>query len=135
MRHIIAAAFALALPALTLAAPQPARAQATLSVPIDQSVKVTFTGAARDVVVGNPAIADITLLETGGAIVLGKQSGLTMITAFDAGGRTVFSRRVLVTSGDDNRVTFYRGTTPNNLVCGSSCESVGGEARATPARP
>ncbi|MBN9320271.1 MAG: hypothetical protein BGN86_02335 [Caulobacterales bacterium 68-7] len=135
MRNIIAAAFALALPVLAVASPQPARAQATLSVPIDQTVKVGFTGAARDVVVGNPAIADVTLLEAGGAIVLGKQFGVTSVTAFDAGGRTVFSRQVLVTSGDDNRVTFYRGTARNTLVCGSSCEAVGGEVRSAPSRP
>ncbi len=127
-RLFIAAAIALALPAMALALPQTAHAQAalyggSLALPIDTSVKVGFAGSARDVVVGNPMIADVTLLESGGAIILGKEYGLTSITAFDAAGRTVFSRQVVVVAGADNRVAYFRGAQQNNYVCaGGACE-------------
>jgi hypothetical protein len=123
----VAAATALALAASSLL-PQEAHAQATLyggslSLPIDTSVRVGFAGSARDVVIGNPMIADVTLLESGGAIILGKEYGLTSITAFDAAGRTVFSRQVVVVAGTDNRVAYFRGAQQNNYVCADGvCE-------------
>jgi len=123
----VATAIVVLLPGLSLA-PREAHAQAalyggSLTVPIDTSVRVGFAGSARDVVIGNPMIADVTLLESGGAIVLGKEYGLTSITAFDAAGRTVFSRQVVVVAGADNRVAYFRGAQQNNYVCaGGVCE-------------
>jgi hypothetical protein len=136
---IVATAIAFTLPAVTLALPQKAHSQAalyggSLALPIDTSVKVGFAGSARDVVVGNPMIADVTLLESGGAIILGKEYGLTSITAFDAAGRTVFSRQVVVVAGDQNRVAYFRGAEQNNYVCaGGACERtpMPGEPRST----
>jgi Flp pilus assembly secretin CpaC len=132
MRHFLAAAaIAVALGASLGSAPF-ADAQeierASVSVPIDQSVRLTFAAPAADVVVANPAIADISLLGSGAAVVMGKAYGSTMITAFDAAGRTVFARQVVVVPGDTNRVALYRGTARSTFVCGTSCEQVGAQS-------
>jgi Flp pilus assembly secretin CpaC len=115
-RLLIAACFAL------LAAPALAQTAQQLSVPVDQSVRVGFSGRARDVVIGNPAIADVTLLDAGAAMILGKAYGVTNITAFDAEGRTIFSRKVVVVAGDDNQLAYYRGAQLNNYFCAARCE-------------
>jgi Flp pilus assembly secretin CpaC len=126
-RLLIAACLAL------IAAPALAQPAAQLSVPIDQSVRVGFSGRARDVVVGNPAIADVTLLDAGAAMILGKAYGVTSIAAFDAEGRTIFSRKVVVVAGDDNQLAYYRGAQLNNYTCAARCEkATGPQGAATP---
>jgi Pilus formation protein N terminal region len=120
--------------ALALCAPLVAHAQlAPLTVQIDSSIRTAFAGKARDVVIGNPMIADVILLDSAGAVITGKEYGTTTITAFDADGRTVFARQVTVTSNDEGHIAYFRGAELNNYGCASRCERtpMPGEPRQT----
>lgn len=109
-----------------------AQAQALLA-PVDQAVAVNLPGNAADVVVGNPAIADVQLLNARQAIVLGKGYGVTSLQVFDALGRSIFARQIVVSSADQNRVTYYRGPAVASYACAPRCEAVGKSDDANPA--
>jgi len=109
--------------ALVLSAFTPAAALAqSLAVNIDQAARVSLTRPARDVVVGNPAIADVTILDNHHLMVTGKSYGVTNIMVADDTGRTIFSRQVVVSAPDANRISLYRGPDIYNYACSPRCE-------------
>lgn len=99
----------------------PALAQ-SLSVPIDQTALVSLPAAARDVIIGNPLIIDVNLLNARNAVVMGKAYGVTSLQVFDEHGRSIYARQIVVSASDDNRVTFYHGPNVTNYACGPRCE-------------
>ena len=110
----------------------------TLVAPLDQSITLTFPGAVRDIVVGNPAVADVNLLNARAAVLIGKAYGITTVQAFDADGRSIYARQVVVSSTDDNRVSYLRGGAETNFVCAARCERAAAPAAgqaATPSAP
>ncbi len=114
-------------------APTAALAQ-SLAVNIDQAARVSLGRAARDVTVGNPAIADVTVLDDRHLMVTGKSYGVTNIMVADASGRTIFSRQVVVSAPDANRISLYRGPDIYNYACSPRCERtpMPGERGASP---
>jgi Flp pilus assembly secretin CpaC len=111
-------AFAVAAATLVAAA---AQAQ-TLVAPIDQSISVSFPAAARDIVVGNPQIVDVNLLDSRNAVLIGKSYGVTSVQVFDTNGRSIFARQVVVSSANDNRVSYFRGGVETSFACAPRCE-------------
>lgn len=99
----------------------PALAQ-SLAVPIDQTAVVSLPAAARDVIIGNPLIIDVNLLNARNAVVMGKAYGVTSLQVFDEHGRSIYARQIVVSASDDNRVTYYRGPNITNYACGPRCE-------------
>ncbi|WP_374655994.1 pilus assembly protein N-terminal domain-containing protein [Phenylobacterium sp.] len=116
--------------ALTLAfAAGPALAASTMVVPIDQSAAVSLPRGTRDVLIGNPAIADVNVLDPGKAIVLGKGYGVTNMIVVDQLGRTVMERQIVVTA-PEGRVSVIRGSKVDDYACAGGCER---EQRKAPA--
>jgi Flp pilus assembly secretin CpaC len=105
---------------LTFAA-APALAQ-SIDVPIDQSRRVTLSGVAASIAVGNPAIADVTVMDGRNLLVTGKGYGVTSLLALDRNGRAILERRVVVSAPDEGRVSVYRGPNVQEYACGSVCE-------------
>ena len=103
MRHF---AFALAALALTGAVSSPVLAE-SLAVPIDQSTVITLPAAARDVVIGNPLVIDVNLLNARNAVVLGKAYGVTSLQVFDDQGRSIYARQVVVSVSLRRRLFFH----------------------------
>lgn len=93
-----------------------------LAVSKDQSKVIKLTGAASTVVVGNPAIADVTMQDANTAFITGKGFGTTNVIAMDADGRQIASFRVVVTSTTDRSVTLIRGREQITLSCAPRCE-------------
>lgn len=106
--------------ALLLSAPA-VSAQSRLSVQIDHSERVQLRGAAGSVIVGNPAIADVTVVDSNTLFVTGKGYGVTEIIAVDAIGRTIFQSQVVVTGGSAGSVRVWRGANVSEMACSSSC--------------
>ena len=102
----------------------------TISAPIDQGVRINLPAGARDVMVGNPAIADISVVDSRTAVVQGRSYGVTNLMILDARGRTLMDSQVVVTAPDVNRVSVYRGpqaggaSVPHvvNYSCAGRCE-------------
>ena len=116
----IAAAFAaaalVAIPAVVVAQ------AASLNVGIDQARRVQLRGPAGSVIVGNPQIADVTVVDANTLYITGKGYGVTEVVAVDPIGRTVFQSQIVVTAGDgDGRVRVWRGAQATEMACGSSC--------------
>jgi hypothetical protein len=112
---------AIALAALALAVAAPAVAQ-TLQVPIDQTTTISLPAAARDVVIGNPTMIDVDLLDARNAVVMGKAYGVTSLQVFDDHGRSIYARQVVVSAADNNRLSVYRGANVYNYACSPRCE-------------
>jgi hypothetical protein len=122
MRQIL---FSLALalaPSVTLAA--------SLGVPLDQSALISLPAPARDVIVGNPAIADVSVSDQRHIIVTGKGPGVTNLVVTDAAGRTIFSRQIVVGGSTADRVAMISGATITHYACAPVCEAVGSDASA-----
>jgi Flp pilus assembly secretin CpaC len=95
---------------------------ASLSVEIDQAQRVQLRGPAGSVIVGNPAIADVTVVDANTLYITGKGYGVTEVVAVDAGGRTVFQSQVVVTDGAGaGRVRIWRGAQATEMACAASC--------------
>lgn len=138
MFHPLRLAAALAATAL-LAAPAAVLAQSgRLNVEIDQATRVQLRGPAGSVIVGNPAIADVTVVDANTLYITGKGYGVTEVVAVDTIGRTVFQSQVVVTAGDGGgRVRVWRGPQATEMACASSCSpsvrGTSGPADAAPA--
>ncbi|HTX51364.1 MAG TPA: pilus assembly protein N-terminal domain-containing protein [Caulobacteraceae bacterium] len=133
-----------ALIALTLAFSPALASAASLSVPLDQSLRLTLTSAAHDVIVGNPGIADVSVADDHHLIVTGKQDGMTNLIVTDQRGRTIFDRQIVVHGGGaGDAVTLITGATATTYACAPTCETTTGApsvyglaaAPASPAAP
>ena len=122
--------------AVLLAGPSLAVAQSgRISVEIDQAQRVQLRGPAGSVIVGNPEIADVTVVDANTLYITGKGYGVTEVVTVDPIGRTVFQSQVVVTAGDGSgRVRVWRGAQATEMACASSCSpSVRGTAGPAPA--
>ncbi|MBI2261768.1 MAG: pilus assembly protein N-terminal domain-containing protein [Caulobacterales bacterium] len=106
-----------------LAGPGLAVAQSgRISVEVDQAQRVQLSGPASSVIVGNPAIADVTVVDANTLYITGKGYGVTEVVAVDPIGRTVFQSQVVVTAGDGaGRVRVWRGAQSTEMACATSC--------------
>ena len=109
--------------AAVLFAPAIGTAQSgSLNVEIDQTQRIQLRGPAGSVIVGNPAIADVTVVDANTLYITGKGNGVTEIVAVDTIGRTVFQSQVVVTDGaGSGRVRVWRGGQATEMACASSC--------------
>ncbi len=109
--------------AAVLFAPAVGTAQSgSLNVEIDQTQRVQLRGPAGSVIVGNPAIADVTVVDANTLYITGKGNGITEIVAVDTIGRTVFQSQIVVTDGaGSGRVRVWRGGQATEMACASSC--------------
>ncbi len=104
-----------------------ALAAPALVVPIDQSTPLPLPRGARDVLVGNPAIADVAVLDAGKAVVSGRGYGVTNLVVIDQLGRTVMERQVVVAAPSAGRVSVIRGPRIEEYACAGGCERSGGD--------
>ena len=95
---------------------------------------------AGSVIVGNPAIADVTVVDSNTLYITGKGYGVTEIVAVDTIGRTVFQSQIIVTDGaGSGRVRVWRGGQATEMACAQTCapsiraSSNGPAATAAPA--
>jgi Flp pilus assembly secretin CpaC len=116
---------------LALIVATPAAAAEALSVRMNQNAAVRLASPARSVVVGNPAIADVTMLDARSMMVVGKSYGVTNVIVIDAGGRTILDRQVVVTA-PDSAMTYFKGGQTQTFACAERCEALG-EATGAPA--
>lgn len=135
----------LLLAAAFIALASPVAAQ-TLVVPIDHSQRLSVQGSAAAVVVGNPQVADVTVVDSHTVFVSGRGYGETDVVVLDGAGRTIFNGEVLVAAPAGGRVSVYRGSARTDMACAPGCAvsyrsptgggasgSAGGTATAAPA--
>ncbi len=106
----------------------------SMNVEIDQAQRVQLRGPAGSVIVGNPEIADVTVVDANTLYITGKGYGVTEVVAVDTIGRTVFQSQVIVTAGSGSgRVRVWRGGQATEMACAASCSpSLRGTSGAAP---
>lgn len=65
-----------------------------IAVPMDEVRTISFDRPISTVYVGNPAIADVTMIDSTHAFILGKSFGATNLLALDAKGTQVSNQHV-----------------------------------------
>ena len=121
---LTAALFALGVAAAAQAQSRP------LNVEIDHATRVQLRGPAGSVIVANPRIADVTVVDANTLFITGKGYGVTEVIAVDALGRPLFQSQVVVSAGSNGSVRVWRGGQATEMACGSSCSP---SVRAVPA--
>ena len=111
---------------MSLLAAAPVLAQGGLSVRTDQAVRIALPSPAKDVAIGNPAIADVVVLDERNILVVGKAAGTTNVVVIDRAGRLILDRSVVVASSDVGAVTVFKGGNVSQYACAPRCEMTEG---------
>lgn len=93
-----------------------------LVVPIDHSTRLTVLGTAASVLVGNPNVADVTVVDSHTLFVQGRGYGETDIVVLNERGDTLYTGEVVVGASSSNRVSIYRGSQRTDLACAPGCQ-------------
>jgi hypothetical protein len=112
------------LATVLVASTAPAFAAGEVTLALDEVHTLTFKNPVGTVYVGNPAIADITMIDARHAFVQGKAYGRTNIVALNRDGAQVFNSGVNVTGQESSgTVVLNRGAQRITLNCaGNRCE-------------
>jgi Flp pilus assembly secretin CpaC len=100
---------------------------AALSVSTGQAAHISLAAPVRDIVVGDPTVADVSIVNERTLVVLGKKAGATTLLAFDARGRPLADRQVVVSDISDQAVVVQRGVATSTYACGERCSKLSGE--------
>ena len=96
---------------------------AAVALALDEVHTLTFRTPVSTVYVGNPTIADVTMIDARHAFVQGKGYGRTNIMALNRDNVMVFNTHVTVTGSQGGTVTLNRGAQRVTLNCaGGRCE-------------
>tara|TARA_R110000824_G_scaffold118960_14_gene272260 strand:- start:394910 stop:395452 length:543 start_codon:yes stop_codon:yes gene_type:complete len=97
---------------------------AGFQVEVNQSRALHLNAPAAAVMVGNPSIADVTVLGPQLVYVLGRAYGKTNFVALDAKGKQISAFDVDVVAPQNSTVTLTRGAGQLTYNCTPRCERV-----------
>ncbi len=131
-RLTLALCAGLSLSAATVAAAD-SPSSAPLSVSAGAAARIVLAAPVRDIVVGDPTVADVSLVNERTLVILGKKAGATTVLAFDARGRALADRDVVVSNVPTQAVVVQRGVNAATYACGDRCSLL--STTAAPAAP
>lgn len=117
-------AFAAALGAGCAALLAGAVQAADFKVAMNETKALHLATPAATIIVGNPAIADVTVEGSKLLYVVGRSYGTTNFIALDGEGKTIMNMDVSVVSQSASAVTLTRGTGQLSYNCTPRCERV-----------
>ena len=92
-----------------------------LIVKYDQSQLLRLPRPASEIIIGNPAIADVSVQAGNLLVVTGKTFGITNIIALDAERNVIQDQRILVRRDEVKVVNLQRGTQRQSYNCTPQC--------------
>ncbi|MEL6366291.1 MAG: pilus assembly protein N-terminal domain-containing protein [Pseudomonadota bacterium] len=98
----------------------PAFAQ-SVTITLDEAKILHFNEPASSIIVGNPAVADITVQDDRNALLFGKAPGVTNILILDTDGKEVQNIRVQVSGPTVGLVVVQRGLLASTYTCTTRC--------------
>lgn len=107
---------------------------APLTVSTGQAARLSLSAPVRDLVVGDPAVADVSLVNDRTLVILAKKVGSTSILAFDARGNALADRQIVVSDVPAGGVVVQRGGASATYACGASCSPLPAPEGAAPAK-
>jgi Flp pilus assembly secretin CpaC len=114
-------AAAVAMLAAVIAVPAGAAEADDLIVKYDQSQLLRLPRPAAEIIIGNPAIADISVQSGNLLVITGKTFGITNIIALDADRNVIQDQRVLVKRDEVKVVNLHRGAQRQSYNCTPQC--------------
>ena len=127
MSHFREAFFASITAAALLAALPVAGAHAQESgvlVMTDRAKVFRIDAPADTVIVGNPAIADVTMYDRQTVVVTGKLYGTTNLVILDRNGEPIIDEVITVSAASGETVTVQRKGERFSYSCAPNCEPV-----------
>lgn len=118
-RSLLAALAAVSV--LAVAGVAVAQSAGPLNVGIDRSQRISLRGPVASVIVNNPLIADVTVVDANTLVIQGKGYGQTEILAVDSIGRTLFQNQIIVSGGQSGSLRVWRGGQATEMACASTC--------------
>ncbi len=107
--------------AFLLALASQASALETISVVLDRAKMIKVPDGTQTMIIGNPLIADVTLLKGNGSMVLtGRSFGSTNLILLDAGG-TPIAESLVEVSYAPGALTMLRGGARESYSCTPRC--------------
>ena len=91
-------------------------------VTMDQVRPYELKDAADSIIVGNPGIVDITVLDANNFFLFGKAPGLTNILVQDEMGEIVKNLQVRVNPPSSGMLVYHRGKDRTTYNCTRHCE-------------
>ncbi len=116
------AALAFAALALVAFAGQ-ASAEQRVVVEKNHTLRVTLSAAAGSVIVGNPDIADVNIVDSRTIYIVGRGFGSSAVTVTGRDGKALFDGEVVVSGARQGAITVYKGLKPSLMVCANVCIS------------
>lgn len=120
-RSISRTAKAVLLSGLLMASTGAAFAGQKLVVEKNHTARVALSAPAGSVIVGNPAIADVSVVDSRTIYIIGKGYGRSAVTITDRNGRAIWDGEVVVGSPASGSVTVYKGLQSSTMICSSVC--------------
>lgn len=121
-RWAAATVLAIAVCGGAAAAPQQRGQAESVIVVVDHAKIVRLPEKAQTVVIGNPAIADVSVQRNGVMVVTGKSFGVTNLIALDANGTLLAESLVRVGAASDAVLTVQRGMERESYACNPECQ-------------
>jgi len=91
---------------------------------LNQSRRIVLRGAAANIIIGDPTVADVTLIDAHSVILQGKGYGSTNVLVLDRAGRTLLDDRVMVAAPEGGVVTLHRGASSVEYSCSPRCQAL-----------
>ncbi len=99
----------------------PAAVAQDLIVKYDQSQLLRLSRPVAEIIVGNPAIAEITVQSNDMLIITGKTFGITNVIMLDADRNIIQDQRILVTRDEVRSLQLMKGTKRESYNCAPQC--------------
>lgn len=93
-----------------------------VKVTLNQITLIKLEDKIADALIGNPAIADITIQNNSTFIITGKSYGRTNIILLNKDGDTIFNKWVYVDDDSRNVVRIQRGGARLSYTCAPNCQ-------------
>ncbi len=120
MRRFVS--LAIALPLLLGTLPAQAAGGDRLDVAVDHARILKIPSAAGSIIIGNPAIVDVTVHDSQTLVLTGRSYGVTNVVVLGHDGEVVLDDDVTVTSREEGSVRIYRQAARTTFSCSPRCE-------------
>lgn len=93
-----------------------------IGVFLDQAKLLKLPTGTETIIVGNPAIADVTVQRNGVLIITGRMPGRTNFIALDTNGTIISESLVSVSTPPDHGLLVMRGLDSAHYHCAPNCQ-------------
>ncbi len=122
MSRIAAIAFAALLVATCPNSVAAVEQTAPISVNVNMARILRISAPAATVIIGNPAVADVTIQDPQTLILTGKSYGRTNLIVLDGNGNPIADTLIEVVQLQAGSLTIYQGLKRTSLACLPICQ-------------